>query len=142
VRCGVASFDVVNGQMNARQILLDTDVVRVNGTGSANLGSETFDLTLKGDTKKFRVTHVFLPININGHFRSPSIGVQPGPAIAQGGVAVALGALLTPLAAILPFVDPGLAKNADCSALMAEAKASPAPVKGPLPTTPASIKKK
>jgi uncharacterized protein involved in outer membrane biogenesis len=141
VRCGVASFDVVNGQMRARQIVFDTDVVRVNGTGSANLGSETFDLTLKGDSKKFRVTHLFLPITIDGHFRNPQFGVQAGSAVTQGGAAVALGALFTPLAAILPFVDPGLAKNADCSALMAEAKTAPAPVKGALPTTPLPSKK-
>lgn len=141
IRCAVASFDVQDGQMRAREILLDTDVVRVNGTGTANLNDESFNLALKGDTKKFRVTHIFLPITIDGHFRSPKIGVQPGPAIAQGGAAVAIGALLSPLAAILPFVDPGLAKNADCSALMAEAKSSPAPVKGALPTTPMRAKK-
>ncbi len=141
IRCGVASFDVINGQMRARQILLDTDVVRVSGTGTASLGDESLDLTLKGDSKKFRLTHVFLPITIDGHFRSPKLGVQPAPAITQGGVALALGVLLTPLAAVLPFVDPGLAKNADCQALMAEARATPAPVKGALPTTPAAKKK-
>jgi uncharacterized protein involved in outer membrane biogenesis len=136
IRCGVAAFDVVNGELTARQILLDTDVVRVKGEGGANLGSETLDLVLKGDTKRFRLTHVFLPITIGGHFRSPVLGVQPAPAIVQGGVAIALGVALTPLAAILPFVDPGLARNADCQALMAEAKTAPAPVKGALPTTP------
>ena len=140
VRCGVAAFDVRHGEMAARNIVFDTDVVRVNGTGSANLGSESFDLTFKGDTKKARLLHVWLPITVHGHFRSPQIGVQPGPAVAQGGVALALGAVLGPLAAILPFVDPGLGKSADCAALMAEAKSSPAPVKSALPVTPAAKK--
>lgn len=140
VRCGIAAFDVGGGRATAREIVLDTDVVRVSGKGGANLGSETFDLVLSGDTKKFRVTHVFLPITIGGHFRNPQIGVQAGPAIAQGGIAVALGAVLSPLAAIIPFIDPGLAKNADCQALMSDAKSSPAPVKGALPTTPSKKK--
>ncbi len=141
IRCGVAAFDVVNGQLQARNITLDTDVVKVNGTGGASFRDERLNLVLKGDTKRFRITHVFLPITIGGHFRSPAIGVQPAPAIAQAGVAVALSAVLSPLAAILPFVDPGLAKSADCSAMMQEAKTSPAAVKGALATTPMPIKK-
>jgi hypothetical protein len=32
------------------------------------------------------------------------------------------------LAAILPFVDPGLAKDANCAGLVSEAKAKGAPV--------------
>lgn len=140
VRCGVAAFAVRGGQANGRNIVFDTDVVRVNGTGSLSLADESFDLTFKGDTKKPRLLHVFLPITVHGHWRSPQLGVQPGPAIVQGGLAAALGGLLSPLAAILPFVDPGLAKSADCGALMSEAKTAPAPVKAPLPVTPPAKK--
>lgn len=136
IRCGVADFNVAHGQLTARQILLDTGVVRVRGEGGANLGSESLNLVLKGDSKQFRLTHVFLPITIGGHFRSPTLGVQAAPAVAQGAAAVALGVFLTPLASILPFVDPGLAQNADCQALMAEARSAPAAVKGVLPTAP------
>ena len=32
------------------------------------------------------------------------------------------GVVLTPIAALLAFVDPGLAKDAHCAALLAEAK--------------------
>ena len=50
---------------------------------------------------------------------------------------LALGALLSPLATILPFVDVGLAKDADCVSLMNDAKTAPAPVKTAAATTPA-----
>jgi uncharacterized protein involved in outer membrane biogenesis len=40
----------------------------------------------------------------------------------QAGGAIALGMLLTPVAAMLAFVDPGLAKDADCAALLAQAR--------------------
>ncbi|HEV7714618.1 MAG TPA: hypothetical protein VGO53_03430, partial [Steroidobacteraceae bacterium] len=33
----------------------------------------------------------------------------------------AIGAVVAPLAAVIAFVDPGLAKDANCSALLAEA---------------------
>jgi len=37
--------------------------------------------------------------------------------------------LLSPVAVLLPFVDAGLAKDANCGALMAEGRAAGAPVK-------------
>ncbi len=45
-----------------------------------------------------------------------------GHAMAQTAEAVALGIVLTPLASVPAFVDPGLAKDADCAALLAAAK--------------------
>ena len=54
--------------------------------------------------------------------RHPKIGVQAGKALEQAGGAAALGALLTPLAAVLAFVDRGLAKDADCAALLQQAE--------------------
>jgi hypothetical protein len=40
---------------------------------------------------------------------------------------------LTPLASVLAFVDPGLTKDADCGALLAEAKALDAKAPAPAP---------
>jgi uncharacterized protein involved in outer membrane biogenesis len=128
VRCAVANFAVRNGVLQAQNVVFDTDVVRVNGSGTIDLGPETIDLALKGDSKRFRITHLLLPITIKGHLRDPKIGVAPAMTVAQGGVAAALGFLFPP-AAILPFVDPGLAKNANCAALMSQAQTAPAPVK-------------
>src|SRR5262249_44262132 len=100
--------------------------------GSLNLGSEQFDLRLHGEPKKLRLLRLRSPITIRGPMLHPSVGVEPDmKAIAQTGVATALGALVTPLAAVVPFVDPGLAKEADCSSLLAEAEADGAPVKAP-----------
>ncbi len=55
----------------------------------------------------------------------------PIGAAAQGGLAAVLSGLLSPLAAILPFVEPGLAEDVNCAALMAEGKARGAPVRTP-----------
>ena len=144
IRCAVANFSVQNGVLQAQNVVFDTDVVKVNGKGDIDLGPETIDLTLKGDSKKFRITHLLLPITIKGHLRQPKFGVAPATTVAQGGIAAALGFLFPP-AAILPFVDPGLAKNADCQALMSEAQAARAPVKASqahgMATTPLPTKK-
>jgi hypothetical protein len=67
--------------------------------------------------------------------------VETGKLAAQGGLGLALGSLLSPIAAILPFVDPGLAKDADCVGLMNQAKTAPAPVRTAAATTTTPTKK-
>ncbi|MBI1308474.1 MAG: AsmA family protein [Proteobacteria bacterium] len=124
VRCGVASFSGENGVFHANTIVLDTGVVLAEGSGSINLGSEKMDLTFKGHPKQARVLRVVAPVKVSGLLRKPQVGVDVAQAGAQAGVAVALGALLTPIAGILPFVDPGLADDADCKELLAQARAS------------------
>ena len=64
-----------------------------------------------------------LSITLHGTLLHPAVGVKAENLAAQAGVAVALGTLLTPFAAALAFIDPGLAKNKDCSAVMAEVQA-------------------
>ena len=68
------------------------------------------------------------PITVKGAIKSPKIGVEAGTAVAQGGIA-ALLTTLTPLAVILPFVDLGLAKDAACGSLIANAGREGAPVR-------------
>jgi hypothetical protein len=60
------------------------------------------------------------PIAVRGTLLKPAVGLNTGNAIGQGGAAVGLGALLGPLGAVLAFIDPGLAKDADCGALLAQ----------------------
>jgi NADPH:quinone reductase-like Zn-dependent oxidoreductase len=44
--------------------------------------------------------------------------LDPKSLAAQGGIAAALGAVATPAAAVLAFLDPGLAKDKNCDALL------------------------
>jgi uncharacterized protein involved in outer membrane biogenesis len=128
LRCAVAGFGVKGGVMTSQQFVLDTEPVRVDGSGSINLRDETLDLRLQGAPKHFQIMRLRAPITVKGSLSKPVIGVDAGPAILQGGIALALG-VVNPLAAILAFVDPGLAKDANCGPLLADAKAQGAPVK-------------
>jgi len=140
IRCGVAHFQTRNGVMTADSIVLDTGPVLVKGQGTVNLATERVDLRLRGHDKKFRMVRVLLPVTAKGPLMAPKLGVEPGAALAQGGAALTLGSLLSPLAAILPFVDPGLAKDANCAALLAEARAGGAPLKT-VPSKPLTAKR-
>jgi uncharacterized protein involved in outer membrane biogenesis len=129
IRCGVAHFQAVNGVLNADHVIVDTGPVLITGSGTVNMDTERMAFRLQGHSKEFRLVHLQLPITVDGPILHPKLGVQPSQTIAQGGVAVALATLLSPLAAVLPFIDPGLAKDAACGSLMAEGVQHGAPVK-------------
>lgn len=119
IRCGVASFRVNNGIAQARSIVIDTETVLIRGEGTISLRNETLDLRLQGEPKEIRLIRVAAPITLQGRLRSPEIGVETEAVAAQGGIAALLGSLVAPIAAVLPFVDPGLAEDANCAALLA-----------------------
>lgn len=122
LRCAVADFDVAGGVARARTLVIDTDVVLARGTGSINLGAETLDLRIDGDSKKPRLLRLWAPITVRGSLTAPRIGVDTGALIAQGGLAAVIGAVAAPVAALFAFVDPGLEKDANCGALIASAR--------------------
>lgn len=122
IRCGVADFDVAGGIARARTFVLDTDVVLAKGTGSINLGDETLNLRIDGDSKKPRLLRLWTPILVRGSLTKPSVGVDTGSLVTQGGLTALVGAVVAPVAALFAFVDPGLAKDANCGALIASAR--------------------
>jgi uncharacterized protein involved in outer membrane biogenesis len=118
IRCAVADFDVAGGVARPRRLVIDTGVVTSRGEGSINLANETLNLRFKGDSKKPRLLRLWAPITVQGRLTKPKVGVEAGPAVAQAGIGAALGALVSPLAAVLPFIDPG-GKDVNCQALLA-----------------------
>lgn len=127
VRCGIAQFGIHNGTMRAQDFVVDAKDVRITGRGEVRLGPEELDLSLRGEPKKFRLARLRAPVKITGHLLKPAIGLAAGPAVKQGALATALGVALTPLAAVIAFVDPGLAKDADCAALLGNSEAAATP---------------
>jgi uncharacterized protein involved in outer membrane biogenesis len=123
IRCGVADFKVQNGTMQAQNLVFDTQNVLITGKGTIDLKQEALDLEIKGNPKKLRLLRLRSPVDIKGPLRKPTIGIEAEKAIGQGGIAAAIGAVVAPLAAVIVFVDPGLAKDANCGALLAEANA-------------------
>jgi AsmA family protein len=122
VRCAVASFRAQQGKLITQHLIIDTEPVLISGRGTLDLGSETLDLTLHGNPKKLRLARVRSPVYVRESLAHPSFSLDKGRVAAQTTGAAALGIALTPVAAVLALVDPGLAKDADCSALREEVR--------------------
>ena len=120
IRCGVVSFHADDGDLKATTMVLDTGRVLITGGGGVQLGSEKIDLSLRGQPKGIRLVRLRSPIEIRGTLLHPTIGVRTLDVVAQTGGAIALGVVLTPVASLLAFVDPGLAKDANCADLVAQ----------------------
>lgn len=127
MRCAIASFDSKNGILASQHLVLDTEPVLIEGGGNINLNDETFSMRVQGHPKHFQPFRLRVPIGVRGKLDNPQITINPVPALTQGGIGVALGAI-NPFAAILAFIDPGLAKDANCAGLLAEARNKGAPV--------------
>jgi uncharacterized protein involved in outer membrane biogenesis len=130
IRCAVANFTATNGILRADHLVFDTGPVVATGHGTVDLGKEAVDFQIQGHPKSFRLVRLMAPINIKGPVAGPpKVSFDTSRAIGQGGFAAALAAFASPLAVVLPFVDPGLAKDANCGALIAAAGQQGAPVK-------------
>ncbi len=129
LRCAVADFDVKDGVLTPRLIVVDTAVVTLTGKGSANLGAETLNFTFQGKSNKPRIIHLIAPFHMRGSFAKPTFGIDAGAVVAQAGIGAALAAFASPLAVILPFLSVGGNHHMDCSSVLAQARAAGAPVK-------------
>jgi uncharacterized protein involved in outer membrane biogenesis len=123
IRCGIVDFKDQQGSLSTTTVFVDTSNVLITGRGKINLDSENIDLSLQGDPKKVRFLRLRSPITLGGTLDHPTVGIDAKKLAVQAGVAAALGALLTPVAATIAFIDPGLAKNKECADVISQADA-------------------
>lgn len=117
IRCGVADFKIKQGVMTTDAFVIDTTDTIFRGEGSVDLGRELIDLKIRPKPKDISLVTLRAPILARGTFAKPQIGPDMGKVAVKGGLATALGVLLTPLASLLVTLDLGGGKDANCSAL-------------------------
>lgn len=122
IRCAVADFTVSGGTATARTFVVDTTPVVAQGSGTIDLGAETINLRIDGETKEPRLVRLWAPILVQGPLTGPKVAIDGGAVAGQVGVGAILGALVNPFAALVAFVDPGLAEDANCGALISSAR--------------------
>lgn len=130
LRCAVMDLQAQDGVLRPRSMVIDTTDTQLIVDGSMSLREETLDLTLHPLPKDFSPLALRSPLHLRGSFKEPRIALDKKFAL-RGGAAAILGALINPLAALLPLIESGPGKNADCDALIAAARVhSPVPGTG------------
>lgn len=122
LRCLVADYSLDQGVMSTRTLLVDTGKANVIGEGRINLATEQLDYRLSTQPKQPSVAALSAPIRISGSFAQPKLRPEYAELGLRTGAAVALGVLLTPLAALLPTLQLGLGEDHDCGELVRAAQ--------------------
>jgi uncharacterized protein involved in outer membrane biogenesis len=118
VRCGVIDFGIKKGIMSSKAFVIDTTDTKIVAEGQISLAEEKIDMKLSPQAKDVSILSLRTPIHIEGTFKDPIILPDKILAI-RAGAAVILGVLATPLAALIPTIETGLAEDANCRALIA-----------------------
>lgn len=75
VNCAVADFAIAKGVATARSLYLDSDSKGIVGSGTANLGTESLNLTVDPRRRK-DIGKPVLPVRITGSFMAPKYRVD------------------------------------------------------------------
>ncbi len=135
LRCAAAAFDVKQGLMSSRAILLDTTDTVINGNGQISLADETLNLVLYPEPKDKSILSLRSPLRVTGTFARPSATPDKAALVKRGGFALLLGAL-NPLLALAATVETGPGKDADCEGVLALASPVKPPEKPAAASTP------
>lgn len=118
LRCAAAAFEVKQGLMSSKTIVLDTTDTVINGSGTINLANETLDIMLHPQPKDRSILSLRSPLKIAGSFAAPSAGPDKLALAGRAGLTLALG-LVNPLLALAATVETGPGQDADCSRVLA-----------------------
>jgi AsmA family protein len=105
----------------SRSVVLDTDDTLFSASGQANLSKETLDFVVRPQPKDRSILSLRTPLVIGGTFAAPTARLEAGSLATRGVAALGLGAL-NPLLALAATVETGPGADADCEAVLAEAK--------------------
>ena len=113
MRCAVATFDIRDGVLQARHVLVDTSDSTLVAGGNVSLGDERLDLIVTSRPKDFSPLSLRAPIRVGGTFARPRVGIE-GTKVALRLGAAALLAAAAPIAALIALVDTGDPDIATC----------------------------
>lgn len=120
VRCAALAFDVRQGLMQSRALLLDTGDTLFDGRARIDLARETLDALVRPQPKDTSILSLRTPLRIGGTLAQPTGRPEAGPLAARAAAALALGAI-NPLLALAATIETGPGEDADCAGTLQRA---------------------
>ncbi|MEO5733830.1 MAG: AsmA family protein [Rubrivivax sp.] len=107
MRCARADFSVTKGTVKIERLVIDNADSTIRAAGRINLQEESLALMAASRPKDFSPLSLNSTVTITGKLKSPSIGIDVKRLTAKAAGAAVLGAVVGPLAALLPFIELG-----------------------------------
>lgn len=117
-RCAAAAIDFDQGTGAVAPAVMDTEDSLIVVGGKVQMQDETLDLSIRADAKDLSFGSLIGNVDLNGTLRHPQLNVFNGETVLQVGASALLGSLSGGLA-LLPFIEPGLGKDAPCGEILA-----------------------
>ncbi len=105
--CGLADWTIVRGVARPTVMLIDTEDTLLTGEGRIDLSNEQLALRVSALPHDFSPLTLRSPINVGGTFANPTVSADRTRVAATVIASAVLGALIGPLAAVLPLLDFG-----------------------------------
>lgn len=133
LRCAAMSLKAADGVLQTEAGLVDTPDTMVLLDGRVSLADERFELRVQARPHDRSLLSVRAPLRLRGTFAAPRVRPDMEKLGGKAALAAVLGALLSPLAALVPLVDTGEDRGGEgCArtlALLREKPGTPAAMK-------------
>ncbi|CAK0769703.1 AsmA family protein [Gammaproteobacteria bacterium] len=118
VRCAVAQVRAHQGILSITPVVIDSTSTKVTGGGTVDLRRNHLDLTFEPHPKDLSLFSAYSPFHVTGSLQSPEVRPKVGPLGGRMAAAAALAALVGPVGAVMPFIEPGIGDDNDCQDLV------------------------
>ncbi|MEO8123111.1 MAG: AsmA family protein [Burkholderiales bacterium] len=119
LRCARLDLNIDKGILVPRVAIFDNRDSTVRLTGNLNLRDEAIALRATTSPKDFSLVALRAPVIVSGTLGAPHVEIDAAPVVARAAASIALGVLATPVAALLPLIDPGSKEEGDPCAMSA-----------------------
>lgn len=106
LECSYVQLVAERGVADLAQFFMATEIAHFTGAGAINLETERLDMAFEGHNRDLTLFTGNSPVQLQGPLREPEVNVVTSELLARGALS-ALGAIVAPPLAILPWVDPG-----------------------------------
>jgi uncharacterized protein involved in outer membrane biogenesis len=120
IQCALTAFEAKDGVIGTKTFLISTKDTSIIGKGEVNLVANKVDYKLQAHVHDFSVGSLRSPITIKGKLNDLEVNLEREELLTRSGLAVALGALVNPIAALVPLIEPGLDEKGKCRSVVAE----------------------
>jgi uncharacterized protein involved in outer membrane biogenesis len=121
IDCAAADLVAKDGVFDVRTFIIDTDIARIDITGTVSLRDESVDLVVRPKNKSIRLLSLHSPLHVRGPFANIDVGIDKGALLTRAAAALGLAALAAPGAALVPLTSTsfGSSDQNRCLALLA-----------------------